>query len=92
MWHIFESLLTMEGRGRSGSWACASSTRAKAQQASIVQPFIHVQVEVEVHDEQVAQVNGYEAKPQESEFGKTRGLKARPIEMRFLHPAKTMRH
>jgi len=54
MWHIFESLLTMEGRGRSGSWACASSTRAKAQQASIVQPFIHVQVEVEVHDEQVA--------------------------------------
>ena len=65
MRHIFESLLTMEGRGRSGSWACASSTRAKAQQASIVQPFIHVQVEVEVHDEQVAWVSDYGDRSQE---------------------------
>jgi len=56
MRHIFESLLTMEGKSWSGSWARASSTRAKAQQASIVQAFVHVQVdvqvEVEVHDEQ----------------------------------------
>ena len=59
MRHIFERLLTMEGRSWSGSWARASSTRAKAQQALIVQAFVHVQVEVEVHDEQVAWVNDY---------------------------------
>jgi len=47
MRHIFQSLLTMEGRSWSGSWVCTSSTRAKAQQATIV----HVQVHVEVHDE-----------------------------------------
>ena len=67
--HIFESLLTMEGKNWSGSWARASSTRAKAQQASIVQAFVHVQVdvqvEVEVHDEQVAWVSDYGEKPQE---------------------------
>ena len=73
MWHIFESLLIMEGRGRSGSWARASSTRAKAQQASIVQTFIHVQVEVEVHDEQVAQVSDYGAKPKEVREMKWKG-------------------
>jgi hypothetical protein len=69
MRHIFESLLTMEGKSWSGSWARASSTRAKAQQASIVQAFVHVQVdlqvEVEVHDEQVAWVSDYGEKPQE---------------------------
>jgi len=65
MRHVFESLLTMEGRSWSASWARASSTRAKAQQASIVQAFVHIQVEVEVHDEQVAWVNDYEEKPQE---------------------------
>ena len=69
MRHIFESLLTMEGRSWSGSWARASSTRAKAQQASIVQAFVHVQVdvqvEVEVHDEQVAWVSDYGDRSQE---------------------------
>ena len=53
----------------SGSWARASSTRAKAQQASIVQAFVHVQVdvqvEVEVHDEQVAWVSDYGDRSQE---------------------------
>jgi len=57
MRRIFESLLTMEGRSWSGSWARASSTRAKAQQASIVKAC--VQVAVQVHDEQVAWVNDY---------------------------------
>jgi len=51
----------MEGRSWSGSWARAFSTRAKAQQALIVQACVHVhvdvQVEVEVHDEQIAWVN-----------------------------------
>jgi len=60
----------MEGRSWSGSWSRASSTRAKAQQASIVQACVHVQVddqvEVEVHDEQVARVNNDNgAKPQD---------------------------
>ena len=73
MRHIFESLLTVEGRSWSGSWARTSSTRAKAQQASIVQAFVHVQVEVEVHDEQVAQVNDYGAKPQEVREMKWKG-------------------
>ena len=53
MRHILESLLTIEGKSWLGSWARASGTRDKAQQASIAQACVHVQVEVEVHDEQV---------------------------------------
>jgi len=69
MRHIFESLLTIEGKSWLGSWARASGTRDKAQQASIAQAFVHVQVDVqvkvEVHDEQVARVSDYGEKPQE---------------------------
>ena len=65
MRHIFESLLTMEGNSWSGSWVRASSTRAKAQQARIVQAFVHVQVEVEVHAEEAAWVNDYGEKRQD---------------------------
>ena len=64
MRHIFESLLTMEGRSCRAPGR-ASSMRAKAQQASIVQAFVHVQVEVEVHDEQVVWVSDHGEKPQE---------------------------
>ena len=77
MRHIFESLLIIEGRSWSASWSRASSTRATAPQASIVQDCVHlqvdVQVEVEVHDEQVAWVNDYGAKPQELREMKWKG-------------------
>ena len=77
MRHIFESLLTVEGRSWSGSRARASSTCAKAQQASGVQAFVYVHVdvhvEVEVRDEPVAQVNDYGEKPQVLREMKWRG-------------------
>ena len=77
MRHVFESLLTIEWRTWSGSPVCASSTRAKAQQAWIVQACVHVQVdvqvEVEVHDEQVAWVDDYGEKPQELREMKWKG-------------------
>ena len=73
MRHIFESLLTMEGRTWSGSWARPSSTRAKAQLASIVHVQVDVQVEVEVHDEQVAWINDHGAKPREFREMKWKG-------------------
>jgi len=84
MRQIFESLLTMERRSWSGSWARASSTCAKAQQASIVQAFVHVQVdvqdEVELHDEQVAWVALMGRSPRFCMQNRYQGLKARPIE------------